>query len=345
MKKVFQTAAAAVVGLSALTIAASSVLAADADSAKLAGWTEGAEVIHVEGNAPRIDMISGVIYSQIKSTRAVRQLRMTLEIPRTKVKKPAVIYFPGGGFTSADHEKFSEMRRALANAGFVVAAAEYRVVPDKFPAILEDAKSAVRYLRAHAEEYGIDPDRIGVLGDSAGGYLSQMTGVTNGEKQFDKGDWLNVSSEVQAAVTIYGLSDLTTIGEGFGPEIDKVHESPASTEALLVHGPAFRTYPGASIMADRKAALAASPLGHDDGSEPPFLILHGALDPLVSPTQSAKLFRALKAKNVDAEYVLVDNAQHGDLPWFQKPVIERVVNWFVKVLKPVKAEEAEGAVL
>lgn len=185
MKKVFHTAAAAVLGLSALTIAASSVLAADADSAKLAGWTEGAEVIHVEGKVPRIDMISGVIYSQIKSTRTVRQLRMTLEIPRTKVKKPAVIYFPGGGFTSADHEKFSEMRRALANAGFVVAAAEYRVVPDKFPAILEDAKSAVRYLRAHAAEYGIDPARIGVLGDSAGGYLSQMTGVTNGEKQFD----------------------------------------------------------------------------------------------------------------------------------------------------------------
>ena len=104
MKKVFQTAAAAVLGLSALTIAASSVIAANADSAKLVGWTEGAEVIHVEGKAPRIDMISGVIYSQIKSTRAIRQLRMTLEIPRTKVKKPAVIYFPGGGFTSADHE-------------------------------------------------------------------------------------------------------------------------------------------------------------------------------------------------------------------------------------------------
>ena len=81
MKKVFHTAAAAVLGLSALTIAASSVLAADADSAKLAGWTEGAEVIHVEGKVPRIDMISGVIYSQIKSTRTVRQLRMTLNSP------------------------------------------------------------------------------------------------------------------------------------------------------------------------------------------------------------------------------------------------------------------------
>lgn len=95
MKKVFHTAAAAVLGLSALTIAASSVLAADADSAKLAGWTEGAEVIHVEGKVPRIDMISGVIYSQIKSTRTVRQLRMTLEIPRTKVKKPAGDLFSG----------------------------------------------------------------------------------------------------------------------------------------------------------------------------------------------------------------------------------------------------------
>lgn len=119
MKKVFHTAAAAVLGLSALTIAASSVLAADADSAKLAGWTEGAEVIHVEGKVPRIDMISGVIYSQIKSTRTVRQLRMTLEIPRTKVKKPAVIYFPGGGFTSADHEKFLKCGARLPTQGLL----------------------------------------------------------------------------------------------------------------------------------------------------------------------------------------------------------------------------------
>ena len=338
---------AVVVSAAAAFTMSASAFAADAaaDHSKLPGWVEGAEVMHVEGSRPRIDMISDVIYSQVKTTRAMRQLRMTLEIPRTKTKKPAVVYFPGGGFTSADFEKFSEMRRALADAGFVVAAAEYRVVPDKFPALVVDAKSAVRYLRAHAEEYGIDPDRIGVLGDSAGGYLSQMTAATNGEKAFDKGDWLNVSSDVQAAVTIFGISDLTTIGEGFGPEIQKVHESPAVTEALLVHGAAFRGFPGASIMSDKGKALAASPLGHIDGSEPPFLILHGAQDPLVAPSQSAKLYKALKAKNVDAEYVLVDNAQHGDLPWFQKPVIDRVVSWFVKTLKPVKAEEAEGAVL
>lgn len=331
--------------LAALCTLTAATLAQAQSVEQLPGWTAGAEVLRVEGAHPRIDMISGVIYSQVKGTRAVRQLRMTLEIPRTKVKKPAVVYFPGGGFTSADFEKFSEMRRALAEAGFVVAAAEYRVVPDRFPALLIDAKSAVRYLRAHADEYGIDPDRIAVLGDSAGGYLAQMTAATNGEGAFDRGDWLGVSSDVQAAVTIYGISDLTTIGEGFGPESDRIHASPAVTEALLVHGTAFRDFPGASILSDRKKAMDASPLGHIDGAEPPFLIMHGARDRLVSPTQSARLYEALKAKGADVEYVLVENAQHGDLPWFQKPVIDRVVGWLTRVLKPVRAEEAEGAAL
>ena len=209
---------------------ASSIAAAEgasASHASLPGWAEGAEVIRVDAVRPQIDMITGVIFSQLKSTRAVKQLRMTLEIPRTKEKKPAVIYFPGGGFTSADHEKFSEMRRALAEAGFVVAAAEYRPVPAKFPALLEDAKAAVRYIRAHADEYGVDPNRIGILGDSAGGYLVEMAGATNGEKTFDKGDWTDVSSDVQAVVSIYGISDLMTIGEGFDAATQKVHESPA----------------------------------------------------------------------------------------------------------------------
>ena len=313
-----------------------------ADDSKLPGWTEGAEVIRVEGTRPQIDTISGVIYSQVKSTRAVRQLRMTFEIPRTKEKKPAVVYFPGGGFTSTDHEKYSEMRRALAQAGFVVAAAEYRVVPTKFPALVEDAKAAVRYVRAHAEEYGVDPDRIGVLGDSAGGYLVQMTGTTNGEKGWDKGDFLNVSSDVQAVVSIYGISDLQTIGADYGPEAQKVHASPAVTEALLVNGPAFRNNLGAPITADPKKAMFASALGHVDGTEPPFLILHGAKDRLVSPSQSAKLYRALKEKKVPVEYVLVENADHGDLPWYQDALVNRVVDWFRKTLKPAEGKAAAG---
>lgn len=313
-----------------------------ADRADLMGYVPGAEVMKVDVTDGRIDTISGIIYSQVKSLRSIRQLRMTVMTPRTKARKPAVVYFLGGGFTSADHEKFIEMRHALARAGFVVAAAEYRTVPVKFPALVEDGKAAVRYLRAHADEYGIDPERIGVIGDSAGGYLVQMLGATNGEKAFDKGDFTNVSSDVQAVCTIYGISDLTSIGEGLDPAQAKVHASPAVTEALLVHGPAFGKSPGGSILSDREKAMNASSLGHIDGSEPPFLIMHGSGDRLVSPMQSAHLAQALRKAGTDVEYVLVEGAGHGDLPWFQKPVIDRVVKFFEKRLGSPAKDAAEG---
>ena len=291
------------------------------------------ESMKVEVTEHQIDEIGGVIYSQIQSRRSNRAMRMTLLVPRTTEKKPAIIYFPGGGFTTTDYEKFIEMRFALAKAGFVVAAAEYRVVPNKFPAILEDGKSAVRFLKAHADAYGIDASKIGVLGDSAGGYLSQMVAVTGNEKQFDKGDNLHVDSTVQAAATLYGISDLRNIGAGFDEAIQKVHQSPAVTEALLVNGVAFNEYPGASILSDSDKALAASSLGHIKKNLPPFLIMHGTEDKLVSPVQSEQLYEALKQNGNRVTYVKVEGAGHGDTVWFQKPIIDKVVTWFKDNLK------------
>lgn len=148
--------------------------------------TEGAEVLTPQFENGQIDSLSGIIYSQIKGTRSNRGMRMSVMVPRDDKLKPAVIYIPGRGFTTSDYEKFTEMRMSLAKAGFVVAATEYRVVPNKFPALLEDAKAAVRFLRAHTKEYGIDLERFGVLGDSASGYLSQITGATNGENSLTK---------------------------------------------------------------------------------------------------------------------------------------------------------------
>ena len=310
-------------GAAAAMLALGSAQAAD----KLMGYTEGAQVADVPAAEAKIDAISGIVYNQVfERGRSVRGLKMTLFIPNTKAKKPAVLYFPGGGFTSADHEKYLQMRYALTRAGFVVAACEYRTVPNKFPALLEDGKAAVRWVRAHAGQVGVDPSRIGILGDSAGGYVVQMMGATNGEKKWDVGDFTDKSSDVQAVVSVYGISDLTSIGEGIGNE--DVHASPAVTEALLVNGPAFRDFKGASIAADPKKAREASPIGHVDGSEPPFLLLHGTADKVVSPEQSRRMYEALKAKKVDTEYVLVRGAEHGDLPWYQPAVISRVVNFF-----------------
>lgn len=318
--------------------------AAGAAPESLPGWTAGAQVVRAEPAEGRIDALSNVVYSQIRSTRAVRQLRMSLLVPRTSASKPAVVYFPGGGFTSADFEKFIEMRYALARAGFVVAAAEYRVVPTKFPALVEDGKAAVRFLRAHAAEYGIDPERIGVLGDSAGGYLVQMLGATSGEKGWDRGDWLDQSSSVQAVASLYGISDLLSIGKGLGEARESVHRSPAVTEALLLHGPAFDVNPGKSIFEDPQKAREASPIGHIDGSEPPFLLLHGSADTLVSPEQSAELFRLLRERKVDVEYRLYEGADHGGLVWFRDSVIDGVVDWFkVKLGLSAAGPDAGGA--
>jgi acetyl esterase/lipase len=313
-------------------LAAASLLVTTATAQDLMGQSPEAQVVDVPVVQGRIDAISGVVYSQVfERGRSVRGLKMTLFVPRTKEKKPAVLYFPGGGFTSADHEKFLEMRYALARAGYVVAACEYRAVPNKFPALLEDAKAAVRWMRAHASEFGVDADRFGLLGDSAGGYVVQMAGATNGEKNWDVGDFKEVSSDVQAVVSIYGISDLTTIGEGIGNE--NVHASAAVTEALLLNGPAFKDFAGASVNADPQKAKAASPIGHVDGTEPPFLLMHGSGDKVVSPLQSKKMFEALQNKKVEAEYVLVRGAEHGDLPWYQPGVISRVVNFFDRHLK------------
>ncbi|KGD79997.1 acetyl esterase/lipase [Pantoea sp. PNA 14-12] len=301
---------------------------------ELTGYREGAKVIEVQPVRNQIDAITGVVYSQITTLRSVRPLHMSLLVPRTDAVKPAIVYFPGGGFTSADHEKFIQMRMALAEAGFVVAAAEYRVVPDTFPAPVVDGKAAVRYLRQHAETYGIDPHRIGVLGDSAGGWLAQMLGMTNGQTAFDQGDFTETSSDVQAAATIYGISDLRNIGEGFSEENQQVHASPAVTEALLIHGPAFHDFAGASVMDDPDKARQASPMGHLANPKPPFLIMHGDKDSLVSPHQSAQLFDALKKAGDQVEYVVVKGAEHGDEVWYQPDVIRLVVNWFSEVLHP-----------
>lgn len=318
-------------------------LAQAEDKTSLPGYAEGAQVVRVEKTQGQIDEIGGVVFTQIKQVRAVTQLEMSLLVPRNNDLKPAIVYFPGGGFISADHEKFIDLRMALAKAGFVVAAAQYRTVPDKYPSLVEDGKAVIRYLREHAGEYGIDPARIGVLGDSAGGYMSQMMGMTNGEKAFDKGQFLDKSSDVQAAVTMYGISNLLEIGDGFPDDIAKVHQSPAVTEALLVNGTAFGDFPGASIGSDPEKALQASPMGHVEGSKPPFLIMHGSADTLVSPLQSLQLFEALKKKGDKVEYVLVEGAGHGDLTWYQPPIIDRVVEWFKATLGgPIKGNSSTG---
>ncbi|MFQ6342050.1 alpha/beta hydrolase fold domain-containing protein [Campylobacter sp. VTCC 70190] len=288
---------------------------------------EGARVLEVSKKSDRIDEFNDIVYKQVKTRDSVKELHLSILAPQNDTLKPAIIFYTGGGFQSASYHRFIQMRMALAEAGFVVVSAQYRVIPDTFPALIEDAKAAIRYVKAHAKEYGIDSKRIGILGDSAGGYVAQMMGLAK-DKKYDVGENLNQNSQVQAVATLYGISNLLSIGEGFSKEVQEVHKSKAVTEALMLNGVAFKDFSGAAIDADEKKALAASPLGNLDGKKPPFLIMHGDSDTLVSPMQSKRLYVALRAKKIPVDYVVVKNAEHADDLWYQQVVFDEVIRFF-----------------
>ncbi len=211
---------------------------------------------------------------------------------------PAVLYVHGGGWTSGSKSKGagSEMIQSLVAEGFLVAAVDYRLAPqDKWPAQIEDVKCAVRYLRANAAQYSIDPDRIGAYGGSAGGHLVAMLGVTDGDEGFEgTGGWAGVSSRVQAVADMFGPTDLAIGFEGANQQI-----------LAGVFGVTGRP---------SEVLTNASPVTWVSADDPPFLILHGEEDTLVPLSQSQTFHDRLKAAGVDSTLVVVKNAGHSFAP-------------------------------
>ncbi|MBV8647309.1 alpha/beta hydrolase [Paludibacterium sp.] len=282
-----------------------------------------------------VDLISNVVFSQ-PSELGYEHLALKMDIlrPKTPRPAPAIVFVTGGGFLHANKDRYLQQRMDLAEAGYVVASIEYRVAPlATFPAPIIDVKSAIRYLRANAARYHVDPSHVGVLGDSAGGYLAAMAGVSNGVKAFDQGENLDQSSDVQAAVDLYGLSDLTRVAEGFPENVRKLHASPSAPEAMWVNGPAvFGT--GGDINTNADKTEAANPLHYVSHQAAPFLFMHGDQDTLVSPRQTELLHRALIAQGIDSTRYVVKGAQHAGDYWLQPAVTHVVVDWFDRHLKP-----------
>ncbi|MBQ3693406.1 MAG: alpha/beta hydrolase, partial [Synergistaceae bacterium] len=253
-------------------------------------------------------------------------LHMDVLVPDSKEPMPLIVFITGGGFIMAPKNNWIQQRMRLAQAGYVVASIEYRYAPlSKFPLPLEDCKTAIRWLRAHADMYNIDVNRVGVLGNSAGGYLSAFVGLTNGMKEFDKGDFLDYSSDVLCAADIFGISDITNIGMDYDEENQKGHASAGATEALWALGtPTFGGKDG-GVLAHPEESAYASPITYVEKNKDrlvPMLLMHGTADTLVSPGQTDILFQALKAKGADVERYVVNNAAHGGPYWVQEPVMK-----------------------
>ncbi|WP_233982761.1 alpha/beta hydrolase [Pectobacterium versatile] len=291
--------------------------------------------ITVKQETTSVKLISDVVYSQV-SMRGYPNVALKMDIlqPEAKTALPVVLFITGGGFINANKDNYLQQRLSLAEAGYVVASMEYRVAPTVlFPSPLEDVKSAIRYLRANAKKFGIDGQHAAVFGASAGGYLAAFAGATNGSKVYDKGDNLDQSSDVQAVIDFYGLSDLTLVGEGFPDDVVQKHASPSATEAIWVNGTSVFNEGGAITRYPEKAA-AANPINFISNATPPFLIMHGTNDSVVSPRQTERLHQALTEKNIESTYYSVKGAEHGGPHWLQPEIMKITVRFLDKHLKP-----------
>ena len=293
------------------------------------------KTIEVDVVKPQINMYSDITFSQPMSLRnKTFNLKMDILKPKTKEKLPLVLFITGGGFTQSPKERYLQQRLAIAEAGYVVASIEYRTVPDGvFSEALADVKSAVRYLKANSEKYGIEKNKIAVFGDSAGGYLAALAATTNGVTEFDIGENLQENSLVQAAIDIYGLSDLTKVGDDYSKEVKKAHASAGSPEALFVNGIPVFNKNASSINDNLESAQKANPMTYISDKTPPFLIMHGDKDMLVSPSQTDILHKELIKKGIDSERYIVKNADHSDVYWYQPQITSIIISFLNKNLK------------
>ena len=208
----------------------------------------------------------------------------------------------------------------LVAHGFAVASANYRLVPSvTYPAPVHDVKAAVRWLRANAGEYGLDPDRIALGGASAGGHLASLAALTTGDAALegDVGDHVGVSSAVSAVVAYFPGGDLL-LSSGRNPLESRVL-GPSPAAALLGLD---------SVDDDPALTRAASPRHRAHAGAPPHLILHGDRDTMVNHEQSRVLHDALSAAGASSLFLLISGAGHEG-PEFVRPAITATVAGFL----------------
>lgn len=209
---------------------------------------------------------------------------------------PAVICIHGGGFRAGKREGYDPLIIKLAQRGYVAMTITYRLAPKyQFPAAVHDTKAAVRWARANAAKYKIDPDRIGVTGGSAGGHLVQFLGVTADVKEFE-GDGGNpgVSSKVACVVNVYGPSDFT---KSYGKSVDAAEVLPL--------------WLGGNLDTARQKHIRSSPLYWVTPNAAPTLCIHGTEDKYVAHEQAVWMVDKLKAAGVEAELLTLPGAGHG----------------------------------
>ena len=259
-------------------------------------------------------------------------------LPTTPV--PAVVYVHGGGWVQGDSalspgSLVAQVAQAIEAKGWIFVSIDYRLAPRfPWPAQIEDAACAVRFLRAAATTLHIDPRAIGAMGDSAGGQIVSLLGLAGRSSGFEVGQDLDQSSAVQAVVDLFGPTDLTTP--------DWVHAQLIQAYAPAAFGSTLG--PKAPGSAAGEALVDASPVTYVGSHAPPFLIIQGADDTVVPADQSTELASRLRAAGDEATLVMVAHAQHGLLPVAggvmtpgTSSLVSQVVTFLTRQLQPGQA--------
>ena len=208
---------------------------------------------------------------------------------------PLAIFVHGAGLTAGDKGYLNPtFLNALARAGFAIASLNYRLATGilnyqfalsyPFPAQIEDVKCGIRYLRAHAQAYDINPDQIFAFGTSYGGMLVTLAALTGGHSNFDVGPYVTTSSAITAAVDMFGPADL-----------------PGWISSQSFH---------IAFASNRANLVLASPVHYVTANAPPILIVQGTADTTVPESQSAELYRKLSASGDQTQLILVQHMGH-----------------------------------
>jgi acetyl esterase/lipase len=248
------------------------------------------------------------------------QQRLDLYLPPKANKPlPLIVWIHGGAWFGGSKDD-GVPALPLVGAGYAVASINYRLSQHAvFPAQIEDCKAAIRWLRANAKTYNLDPDRLGVWGASAGGHLAALLGTSAAVAELEgAGGNSHRSSRVQAVVDFFGPTDFLQMDDHAVPGAGLKHDPPSSPESRLI---------GGAIQQNAEKSQRANPVKYVRKDAPPFLIVHGEQDPLVPCHQSELLFEGLTAAGNDVTFYKIAGAGHGG-PQFNSDMMRAAVHAF-----------------
>lgn len=246
-------------------------------------------------------------------------------VPEMKQDKnytyPAILYVQGSAWMKQDNYKRLGVMARLAQRGYVTAILQYRESSiASYPAPVEDAKTGVRFLRMHAEEYHIDPENIVIMGDFSGGHTALAAGITAEEDCMDTESYSGVSCSVKAIVDLYGVTDIcqktdfpTTPNQG----------EPDSPEGMLIGGNNVYEHPELS------GPVIISNYVKAEKEIPPILMMHGTADDTVSCDQSIRLYKKFLEEGKNVTFYLVENAGHGDIAFWTEKNMD-IIDGFIR---------------